>query len=92
MPGTEDNSFVSITINDGVGEAKLYLQPVSGFSHVSPSTDVELVMGHTTYLTINVRYVSIPNPPDPVDPEIELYLEGQLVEWDYKGESTVTIE
>ena len=47
---------------------------------------VKLEMGKTTVLNIKIKYVLIPVP----DPEI--ILEGQLVEWDYKGESTVTIE
>lgn len=43
-------------------------------------------MGKTTKLTIKVKYVPIP------DPEKDIILEGQLVEWDYKGKSTVKIE
>jgi len=86
LPNTESDSFVSITVSDGVGEVKLESKEISGFKAILPSTEVKLEMGKTTKLTIKVKYVPIP------DPETDIILEGQLVEWDYKGKSTVTIE
>lgn len=77
---------MSITVSDGVGEVKLESKEISGFKAILPSTEVKLEMGKTTKLTIKVKYVPIP------DPETDIILEGQLVEWDYKGKSTVTIE
>ncbi len=60
--------------------------PLADFKQAS-GEPVELEMGKTTVLNIKIKYVLIPDP----DPGV-IVLEGQLVEWDYKGESTVTIE
>lgn len=91
LPGTQDNSYVSITIQElnSAGTA-----PISTIIKKAKITEFEVVpgigatleMGKTTKLTIKVKYVPIP------DPETGIILEGQLVEWDYKGKSTVTIE
>lgn len=91
LPGTEEKSYVFIKIqelhpttntvvNEVLREAK-----ITEFE-VSSGEGAKLEMGKTTLLTIKVKYVPIP------DPDIDVILEGQLVEWDYKGESTVTIE
>ncbi|WP_294081836.1 hypothetical protein [Proteiniphilum sp. UBA5384] len=97
LPGTEGKSYVTITVQE--------LQPTESTAvtmvtrkakisefEVSAGVGAMLEMGKITKLTIKVKYVAIPTPPDPEDPDVELILEGQLVEWDYKGESTVTIE
>lgn len=86
LPGTEDESYVSLKVSDGVGEAVLSLKAISGFNEGPGAGGVKLEMGKTTLLTIKVMYVSIP------DPTPEIILEGQLVAWDYKGESEVIIE
>lgn len=91
LPGTEEKSYVSIKIqelhpttntvvNEVLREAK-----ITEFEF-SSGVGAKLEMGKTTLLTIKVKYVPIP------DPDTDVILEGQLVEWDYKGESTVTIE
>ncbi|MFV0589249.1 fimbrillin family protein [Bacteroides reticulotermitis] len=49
-------------------------------------TPVTLEMGKTTVLLVKLQYTAIP----PITPTIKI--EGQLVEWDYKGTSTVVIE
>ena len=91
LPGTEDNSYVSITIQELNSAGTV---PISTIIRKAKITEFEvssgggakLEMGKTTKLTIKVKYVPIP------DPEKDIILEGQLVEWDYKGKSTVTIE
>ncbi len=91
LPGTEDNSSVSITIQelDAVTNSPIHTiereAKVNEFL-LETTGGAKLEMGKTTLLTIKVKYVPIP------DPKEDVILEGQLVEWDYKGESTVTIE
>jgi hypothetical protein len=83
LPETHNDSFVSVKINDGVGYPEVK-EKISGFKDGEDGAILE--MGKTTLLTIKVVYVGIP------DPNPTIILEGQLVEWDYKGKSTVTIE
>lgn len=91
LPGTEGESYVSITLQelDATTNTAIHTinrkAKVSEFE-VSAGVGAELEMGKTTLLTIKVKYVPIP------DPEEDIILEGQLIEWDYKGKSTVTIE
>ncbi len=101
LPGTQEESYVSITIeelhptdNSAVNTVSLKAK-ITEFmvsDGVAPLRGATLEMGKTTLLTINVMYVGIPTPPDPDDPLLELQLEGQLVEWDYKGKSEMVIE
>lgn len=49
-------------------------------------TPIKLEMGKTTVLLVKLQYTAIP----PIAPTIKI--EGQLVEWDDKGTSTVVIE
>lgn len=49
-------------------------------------TPIKLEMGKTTVLLVKLQYTAIP----PITPTIKI--EGQLVEWDDKGTSTVVIE
>lgn len=97
LPGTEDKSYVNITVRELHPTSSTEITTVNRKAkisefEVSPGVGAALEMGKITKLTIKVKYVSIPTPPDPDNPNIELILQGQLVEWDYKGESTVTIE
>ncbi len=97
LPGTEDKSYVNITVRELHPTSNTAITTVNRKAkisefEVSPGVGAALEMGKITKLTIKVKYVSIPTPPDPDNPNIELILQGQLVEWDYKGESTVTIE
>lgn len=91
LPGTEDNSSVSITIQELDAETNSPIHTIEREAKVNEflletTGGAKLEMGKTTLLTIKVKYVPIP------DPKEDIILEGQLVEWDYKGESTVTIE
>lgn len=91
LPGTENDSYVSIKIQELAETGNTVINDISRKARINefalePSGTATLEMGKTTLLTIKVKYVPIP------DPETSLILEGQLVEWDYKGESTVTIE
>lgn len=97
LPGTEDKSYVSIKIQELHPTTSTVINEVTRKAKitefkVSPGVGATLEMGKTTKLTIKVRYVGIPNPPDPTNPETELILQGQLEEWDYKGKSEVIIE
>ena len=91
LPVTEEESHVSITLQelDATTNTPIHTinrkAKVSEFE-VSSGVGAKLEMGKTTLLTIKVKYVPIP------DPKVDIILEGQLIEWDYKGESTVTIE
>lgn len=91
LPGTEDKSWVTIRVqelhptNSTVITTVDRKAKISDFV-VSPGVGATLEMGKTTLLTIKVKYVPIP------DPGLDIILEGQLVEWNYKGKSTVTIE
>lgn len=91
LPGTEEKSYVSIKIQELHPTNNTVVNEVSSEAkitefEVSSGVGAKLEMGKTTLLTIKVKYVPIP------DPDTDVILEGQLVEWDYKGESTVTIE
>lgn len=91
LPGTEEKSSVSIKIQELHPTASTVVNEVSRDANitefeVSAGVGAKLEIGKTTLLTIKVKYVPIP------EPDTDIILEGQLVEWDYKGESTVTIE
>lgn len=59
--------------------------PLDQFEQTDGSP-VTLEIGKTTILLIKLQYTAIP----PISPTVQL--QGQLVEWNYKGTSTVTIE
>lgn len=88
LPGTEDDSFLSIGIDEGIEHHISVAPAISEFTYKDGEVTkpVTLEMGKTTLLTVKIKYVAIP------DPERLPILQGQLVEWDYKGESQVTIE
>ncbi|HBG41153.1 MAG TPA: hypothetical protein DDW85_07035 [Porphyromonadaceae bacterium] len=92
LPGTHTESYVFIDIQELAATTDTSLNTVSRTAKINEFevTDgtggAKLEMGKTTLLTIKVKYVPIP------DPEQDIILEGQLVEWDYQGKSTVTIE
>lgn len=95
LPGTHDTSYIAITIEELDATKKIMTTidrkaAISEFMDESqdPAKGAVLEMGKTTLLTIKVRYVSIPDP----DPKDQIILEGQLVEWDYKGKITVVVE
>ncbi len=90
LPGTENESYVSVTIQEWDETTNAPLNTIIKEAkieefEVSAGVGAKLEMGKTTLLTIKVKYMPIPDPEN-------IILEGQLVEWNYKGKSTVTIE
>lgn len=59
--------------------------PLSSFKQID-GKPVTLEMGKTTVLLVKLQYSDIPTD------NVKIKLMGQLVEWDYKGTSTVVIE
>ena len=60
--------------------------PLSDFEQTGGITPVTLENGKITILTIKLQFTAIP----PISPTVQL--EGQLVDWNDKGTSVVTIE
>lgn len=87
FPGTVDNSQVHITVKDKTMTTPFTKEmadfPIDGSS---PDTPVTLEMGKTTVLTIKLQFTDIPTA------NATMQLKGELTDWDYKGESKVTIE
>lgn len=78
----------SLTIKlkeDGVTDEVGGEFPLSSFKQID-GKPVTLEMGKTTVLLVKLQYSDIPTD------NVKIKLMGQLVEWDYKGTSTVVIE
>ncbi len=91
LPSTSAVNVVSSSsINFKVKDTNMGIEvggdyPLDQFKQIDGSP-LTLEMGKTTVLLIKLQYTAIP----PVSPTIQL--QGQLIEWDYKGTSTVVIE
>lgn len=92
LPATSDVNTVNF------GSVEFYLKdisqnttlggdfPLSGFKQADGTTTVTLESGKITILTIKLQFTAIP----PISPTVQL--QGQLVDWNDKGSSVVTIE
>lgn len=87
LPGTVENSKVHITIQDK-SLSTPFIFDIADFTieGSSPGTPVTLEMGKTTVLTIKLQFTDNPTANETIE------LKGELTDWEYKGESTVTIE
>ena len=80
------NSEIKITLDDGTVPHE-YTQTISVFKINNTTTPVTLTQGEEQLLTIKIKVMDIPNGAVP-----GIILEGTLIDWENKGNSTVTIQ
>lgn len=85
LPGTEENVQVSIELEDASGATVTAAHAINEFK--TGITAASLERGKKSVLTIKVKMKDISTGNTDA-----IILQGDLVPWDYKGESNVTIE
>lgn len=86
LPGTEGNSQIGIEVKDKT-LTSLFTKAMTDFmTGDAPPVPVTLEMGKATILTIKLQFTDTPTANGAIE------LKGELTNWDYKGESMITIE